>query len=146
MAETAAERFEGWAILELMGHSKSAGYVKTVELAGHGMLRVDVPGENGDVNRTEYFSPGALYALRPVSEEFARLTAREMARPISTYGLDSVFGSMSVVELERFGERLGDMIKSRQLTAGEGVKADTPQPHADEQSELDDVNGWDDLN
>jgi hypothetical protein len=38
------ERFKGWAILELMGgHRRLAGYVQEVELAGHGMLRVDVP-------------------------------------------------------------------------------------------------------
>lgn len=37
------ETFEGWAILELMGHRRLAGYVREVELAGQGMLRLDIP-------------------------------------------------------------------------------------------------------
>jgi hypothetical protein len=39
----ADEPFEGWAIVELMGHRRLAGYVREVELAGAGMLRLDVP-------------------------------------------------------------------------------------------------------
>lgn len=35
--------FEGWCVLELMGHRKLAGYVQQVEVAGTGMLRIDVP-------------------------------------------------------------------------------------------------------
>lgn len=41
---TAGDPFEGWAILELMGHRRLAGYVREVELAGAGLLRLDVPG------------------------------------------------------------------------------------------------------
>lgn len=37
------ETFEGWAILELMGHRRLAGYVREVEVAGAGMLRLDIP-------------------------------------------------------------------------------------------------------
>lgn len=35
--------YAGWAILELMGHRRLAGYVREVELAGQGMLRLDIP-------------------------------------------------------------------------------------------------------
>lgn len=34
---------EGWTILELMGHRRLSGYVTEVEVAGAGMLRLDVP-------------------------------------------------------------------------------------------------------
>lgn len=113
------------AILELMGHAKSAGFVKTVELAGHGMLRVDVPAENnGDVDRTEYYSPGALYSLKPVTEEFAKLTARQIGRPVTQYGLESVFGSMSIAELEKFQTRVTRLIESRQLVPAPSVVED----------------------
>lgn len=37
------DAFEGWAILELMGHRRLAGHVRAVEIAGAGMLRLDVP-------------------------------------------------------------------------------------------------------
>lgn len=39
----ADETYEGWAILELMGHRRLAGYVREVELAGTGMIRLDIP-------------------------------------------------------------------------------------------------------
>lgn len=38
-----AKVFEGWAIVELMGHRRLGGYVHEVELAGAAMLRIDVP-------------------------------------------------------------------------------------------------------
>lgn len=36
--------FEGWAILELMGHRRLAGFISQVEMFGAAMLRIDVPG------------------------------------------------------------------------------------------------------
>ncbi len=38
-----SDTFSGWAILELMGHRRLAGYVTETELAGQGVLRLDVP-------------------------------------------------------------------------------------------------------
>lgn len=35
--------FEGWAIVELMGHRRLAGYVRQAEQFGVAMLRLDVP-------------------------------------------------------------------------------------------------------
>ena len=97
------ERFEGWAILELMGHRRLAGYVREVELAGSGMLRLDVPDEEdgdktceecgansadgcicepalGPVQATQFYSPSAVYCLTPTTEQLARDVARR-ARP-----------------------------------------------------------------
>ena len=68
--------FEGYAILELLGHRQRPGFVTEVEVAGSKMLRVDVPmgkDEAGqDVTLTEYYSGSALYALRPCTEAVAR--------------------------------------------------------------------------
>lgn len=38
------EAFEGWVVLELMGHRKLGGYLKEQEIGGVSMLRIDVPG------------------------------------------------------------------------------------------------------
>lgn len=38
MAET---KFEQWAIVELMGHVRMAGFVREVQIAGAGMLSVE---------------------------------------------------------------------------------------------------------
>lgn len=35
--------FEGWAILELMGHRRLGGHVSEATVAGAGFLRIDVP-------------------------------------------------------------------------------------------------------
>jgi hypothetical protein len=72
---TEAPVFEGWAILELMGHRKLGGYVREQNVAGAGFLRVDVPGKEGNV-ATQFYAPGALYCLTPVSEAIARRFAQ----------------------------------------------------------------------
>ncbi len=63
--------FEGWAILELMGHRKLGGYVREQNVAGAGFIRIDVPGKDGNV-ATQFYAPGALYCLTPVTEDIAR--------------------------------------------------------------------------
>lgn len=72
------ETFSGWAILELMGHRRLAGHVQEVEIAGHGMLRLDIPEVGDFPAATQFYSPGAIYAITPTTEETARLV---QARP-----------------------------------------------------------------
>ena len=76
MTETA---FEGWAIVELMGHRQRPGYVKEVELAGGKMLRIDIPVDGGDV--TEFYGASAIYSIRPASEEIIRDNAARFGDP-----------------------------------------------------------------
>ncbi len=73
MAEETA--FEGWAILELMGHRRLAGYLQEQEIAGAAFLRLDVPGDEGPV-ATQFYSPSAVYCITPTTEELARQVAR----------------------------------------------------------------------
>lgn len=75
-----ASEFEGWAILELMGHRRLAGYVRPVEIAGAGMLRIDVPGDGSEAVATQYYSPSSLYCLTPTTEAIARTVAKS-SRP-----------------------------------------------------------------
>ena len=69
------QEFEGWAILELMGHRKLAGYCRWTQGP---LLRIDVPGDNpGDPNvATQFYSPAALYCLTPTTEDLARKVAK----------------------------------------------------------------------
>jgi len=86
---TATEKFEGWAILELMGHRRLAGHVSEVEIAGHGMLRLDVPSlpyeeidssvwPREDIVATQFYSPASLYCLTPTTEDVARKLAASL--------------------------------------------------------------------
>jgi len=69
-----ASEFEGWAIVELMGHRRLGGFVTEVEVAGTAMLRVDVPAQLG-VEATQFYSAAALYCLTPTTEAMARAAA-----------------------------------------------------------------------
>src|SRR6185437_1718292 len=90
--------FDGWALVEMFGHSREAGYVTTVYFGPTAMFRVDVPeiparretidrprwiGDKlcpiGTVvegeaiqGRTRYLGPGSIYAMNPATEEAVR--------------------------------------------------------------------------
>lgn len=70
-----------WAVVELMGHGRTAGIVRTSDLGG--LLRVDVPVEDG--YRTEYYGAAAIYSIKVVSEEIARAYARPDRSVIAFY-------------------------------------------------------------
>jgi hypothetical protein len=80
--------YEGWTILELMGHRRLGGYVREQELAGAGFLRIDVPGEDGAPVATQLYSASAVYALTPTTEEMARTVAlRTRIEPVQRWEL-----------------------------------------------------------
>lgn len=70
-----APAFEGWAVLEILGHRTRPGFVREVEVAGAKMLRVDVPTVDGDI--TEFYSMASIYSIRPCAEDVARDAASE---------------------------------------------------------------------
>lgn len=70
-----ADTFEGWAIVELMGHRRLAGLVREVEIAGAAMLRLDVPEHGDEPAATQFYSAAALYCLTPTTEAMARQVA-----------------------------------------------------------------------
>lgn len=87
METNANDNFGIWAILELMGHVKLAGFVTEEELFGSKMGRIDVPGE-GSERVTQYFGGHTVYRLTPVTEEVARaFAARNRPRPVHVYEL-----------------------------------------------------------
>jgi hypothetical protein len=77
--------FEGWAIVELMGHRKLAGYVREVTIAGAAMLRLDIPAEPP---LTQYYGASSLYCLTPTTEDLAKKVAQaSRPAPVSRYEL-----------------------------------------------------------
>lgn len=69
---TAADAYEGWAIVELMGHRVIAGKVSEASQYGASQLRVDVPGPDGTTVVTQFYGGSAIYALTPCDEAAAR--------------------------------------------------------------------------
>ena len=80
--------YEGWTILELLGHRRLGGYVTEVNIAGAGFLRIDVPGPAGSPVATQFYPPGSVYCLTPVAETMARAVAlRNQPEPVSRWEL-----------------------------------------------------------
>jgi hypothetical protein len=76
MNSEGAETYEGYSILELMGHRRLGGYVREQTIAGTGFLRIDIPGEGDEPPITQFYSPTSVYGLTPVTEEMAKAVAR----------------------------------------------------------------------
>lgn len=72
-AATTEPAYEGWAIVELMGHRQTAGLVREVQMAGTTMLRVDTPGPSeAEVLATQFYTGPAIYCVTPCDEATAR--------------------------------------------------------------------------
>ena len=86
----------GFAILELMGHRKLAGYVREVEIAGGKILRVDVPAEGctgpaGPFQATQFYGGSALYCLTPCDAGVAiRFAAGCKVEPVTRWDLPAL--------------------------------------------------------
>lgn len=87
-ADGQQEAFEGWAILELMGHRRLAGMLTEREIAGHRFLRLDVH-DGTDQVVTQFYSPSSVYAITPSTEQICRaLGARLRPAPVSRYEIE----------------------------------------------------------
>ena len=79
--------FEGWVILELMGHRRLAGYLRDEVVGGTAFLRIDVPGEDGTV-ATQFYSGAAVYCITPTTEAIARkVAASSRPEPVTAWEL-----------------------------------------------------------
>lgn len=76
MSERETFTFDGWAIIEFMGHRKRAGKVKTAEIGGTAVFVVESPTDEETVS--EVYAASGLYCLTPVSEDVARIAARSI--------------------------------------------------------------------
>lgn len=78
--------FEGWAIIELMGHNMVAGFASEQVIAGTAMLRVDVPEVGEQPAFTKFFGGSAIYAVTPTTQEVATAAAGRLTiRPVQEW-------------------------------------------------------------
>ncbi len=90
------DTYEGWTILELMGHRRLAGYVREQTIGGAAFIRIDVPGEGADTVATLLYSPSAVYCLTPTTEELARKVALgARPAPVTEWDLPTPSRSLS---------------------------------------------------
>ena len=107
--------FEGWAIVEVFGHQRYAGFVTTEAFGQAVLFRVDVPPlaererttkqygydddgksvppgsivkESAVQGYTKYFGPGAIYAMTPCTQDAAEKAVESMqARKVSVVSI-----------------------------------------------------------
>ncbi len=96
-SETDPGKLETWAIVEVMGHNRYAGFVQQVPFGGAAMIRVDVPEiaeywvdmpdwENGGQPRrhlvpgtpafTKFLGISSIFAITPCTQEAAMAAVR----------------------------------------------------------------------
>lgn len=74
-----------WAIVELFGHRKLAGYLTERQFGAAALLQVDVPETKQDGDQftkpyTKLIGVGSIYCLTPCSEAIARAVATNIER------------------------------------------------------------------
>lgn len=106
---TTTEKFGEWALVEIMGHRKFAGYVTEQTLGGASFVRVDVPEVTRDVRQyvpllghqktsaqtipgySKLFGAGSIYCISPVTEQVARQLATEICQlPLQEFDVGRV--------------------------------------------------------
>lgn len=78
-----------WAIVEVMGHQRYAGRLTEHQIAGAGMLRIDVPpvAENRP-GFTKFFGPSSIFSITPTDEDTAvKAAAAFRAEPVEQWRL-----------------------------------------------------------
>lgn len=92
-----SQKFDEWAIVEVMGHHRYAGKVTEQAIGGCNFVRVDVPlieaSGTSDAQQpfTKLLGQASIFAITPVSEAVARHVAAQMrAAPVHVYDLPSV--------------------------------------------------------
>ena len=93
-----------WAIVELMGHDRTAGRYSYE----NGLHRIDVPDGDDDYT-TEMIGSNAIFRLRFVSEDAARLAARSVRpQPIGIWDLKREMARLAAPD-EDYYEENGDI-------------------------------------
>jgi hypothetical protein len=81
--------FDEWAIVEMLGHRRVAGRLREVQIAGHGFLRMDIPGTDTEPGATQFISPTSIYAMHPTDEATATAAAaRWRPEPVQRWQLE----------------------------------------------------------
>jgi hypothetical protein len=83
--------FEGWCILELMGHRKLGGFLLEQSIGGASFLRIDVCDTNGKPTASQLYNPSAVYCITPTTQEIAiSYGANNIPQPVTRWELPAL--------------------------------------------------------
>jgi len=104
------EKFETWAVVELFGHHRIAGFVSEAQIGGCSFVRVDVPEVGPERPAyTKLYGNGAIYAIHPCTEEIARQAVKQLRRwdnPLPVTVPDLQAAEATIREAERIRDQL----------------------------------------
>lgn len=84
-----AEKFEQFAIVELMGRTVIAGLVSEQVIGGQSFVRVDVPVGEKEAAFTKLFGAAAIYCITPCDEATAIAAVEGLrSKPIDVWKLN----------------------------------------------------------
>lgn len=82
-------KFESWAIVEIMGHTKVAGMCQTQNFGNTVMLRVDIPETDNHPAHTKMYGMSSIFSISPVDQETATAHANVFnVSPIVAYEVE----------------------------------------------------------
>ncbi len=80
------EKFDSWAVVEIMGHTKAAGKATTKPFGGVVFLQLDIPETPTQPAFTKMINMQSVFSITPVTEEVAQLHANTYKiHPIQEY-------------------------------------------------------------
>ena len=126
MEEKIEKGFEGWVIIQQMGHVSLAGFAREELVAGQMLLRVDVPNvqiegaETPIPSFTKYIHPNSLYDMTVVNEDYAREYAQSIkAQPVQGYEHRNIVTAMAEAEFKKL--TLPQVTKMAEALVGSGL-------------------------
>lgn len=91
------EKFDCWALVEVMGHQRYAGRVTEQAVGGCNFVRIDVPAFEGSPAFTKLLGQASIFSITPMTEDIARGMAQQFrARPIHMYDLPFPFAQRNL--------------------------------------------------
>ncbi|MBF9252469.1 hypothetical protein I2I11_04115 [Pontibacter sp. 172403-2] len=115
--ENTTDKFENWAIVEIMGHIKCAGLAQTVTFGNTVMLRVDIPETSKQPAHTKMYGMSSIFSISPVTEDVARSHAEAWnIQPIIAYEVQNAYQKRFDEAVEKAVERkMNPQLESRYL-------------------------------
>jgi hypothetical protein len=63
---------DGWAYVEIFGHTQLAGRISTKKLGTSVMFQIDVPDGENDFSHSELYPPASIFSIKPTTEDWCR--------------------------------------------------------------------------
>lgn len=103
---TETEKFEHWAIVEIMGHIKCAGLAKTVTFGNTVMLQIDIPETTMQPAHSKMYGMSSIFSISPVTEDVAKSHAEAWnLQPIVAYEVQKAYQKRFDEAVEKAVER-----------------------------------------